>query len=385
MKLESEPALVKLTVLVPAIILLIVSYQWHTILSWTADGVLEPALLSLYATDVAPGDPIEGNVRIDGGLRAAVTSIVAHGPDGTQKLWSAEQPWDDQIEVVTRSYSGVKIPFSLDASDEASFVWWVPESAPTGTELPLELETKFVIAEEQHMGAASFTNEYQTQTFQTSVHIFSKRVSILRRIGKGTLALGSLIGVIVLLVVVSRRYANKPRVLTVSAVILFVPWLSLGWLWFGTLISHATRIHGWMLALPCLLAWCSAPFISRWIRRDDRFATFVAHPKLLPAQEDVAYRSVNVVLPTLSLAEVESILVCQNLAPFRRGHELVVMGGSKWNGNQVRLAIPKDEQFGDGHPIRFRTDDHPFLEEVAAVLGNRLGGLELELVSSSKV
>lgn len=371
---------------------------WLNVLEWTADDSTGTSFLWLYATDVAPGDDLEGSFRIDEGFRAAITRIIVHSPTGSQTLWSKEKPWDDTIEVVARVYRDLPsfVEYQHDGSDEVWFVWRVPESVSVGKKVELQLEISYVLADDEKFTAndendlyftrrVGFSNHYRTDTFAKSIDIYSPQVSALRRIGKAVLALASFFGIVMLMVIVPRRCAKKPPWMKLATVIAFLPLLIAGGIWFETLISHATRLHGWWLVVLCLMAWCTAPFIAARFRRYDRFAKYLARPRPLPSLGDDPFRSAKVQASTRPLFEVEAALSRQGIAVYRRRHELIAVRNGMATAGQVHLAIPQNELFGDGQSIHIRSDDQAFAVEVVAMLGRIVGELEFELLENSEV
>jgi hypothetical protein len=181
---------------------------WPTLRHMTADRTGEDGMVWLYATDVAPGDVIEGRVRVEGGLRLAITRVVVRGAGADQSTAGRSPTWDDTLRI--------RLGGPTDAVDELAFAATIPADAAPGRTLDLEIAVEFVRAERgstdgARVTAFGFHNQAHQVSFRARVPVYRAATSVLRRVGKAALATLAWLAVIGLVVAVRRWHARRNR------------------------------------------------------------------------------------------------------------------------------------------------------------------------------
>ena len=332
---------------------------WPTITRWTADETEGDAALWLYANDAAPGDDLEGRVRIDTGLRIAIRGIRVLGA-GTEQVVGGQQPgWGDTITAHVTD----------EAKAEAEFSFTIPQDAVPGSSLDLTIELSYVAAEQS--GMKSFSNAEQDEVFHQTVAVHTHLASVLRRGGKALLALLSWLAMIAGLTAATRWYAQRRREPNTAWVLGLVPYAFAGWAWFATLLEHAMRVHGWWVVAICQVIWFGAFWVVARLTRFAGMSSYVAEQVMIAhdAASDAPFRGGSIAARVTSLAPLETAWFGAGLVVRREGRRLVLTLPGR--GDAV-VPVPETETFG-GAPFEVRAKERDValavLEAAAPLLG----------------
>ena len=327
----------------------------------TADHAQEDALLWLDATDVAAGDTISGRVRVDAGLRVVITEVVVSGAGADQSTPGREPTWGGRLTHRLGESEG---------HDERAFSATIPRDVAAGT-LDLEISVRQVRAVDH---AFKFVDEAHETRFRVRITIHGAKASLLRRVGKAALALGSWLLLVRIIVAAHRWHGRRRREVGTIAIALGFVVALLGGYWFGTLCSHALRLHGWWFAVVCMAAWCAA-FPMAWRRTvGDRRARYLVVQAMLPVEGD-AYRG-DVAVPRRSVDDVETWLMKRGVAVQRAPGALIV---TIIGVGEATLPEPATG-FGGGESFVVVTEDPAVVAALTDRLGELLGKLRWQLI-----
>ncbi len=244
-------------------------FAWPRIIRWTADETEGDAALWLHANDIAPGDSIDGRVRIDTGLRVAIRGIRVLGAGPPQIFGGGGPGWGDTIASHVYDEGKADVDFTLK----------IPPDATAGNSLDLTIEVDYVAAEMN--GLDTFSNDDQQVAFHEVVPIHSSLASWLRRGGKALLALLSWLAVVAGVTGATRWYARRRREPSAAWILGLVPYTFVGWQWFATLLAHATRLHGWWFVVICLVIWFTTFVVAARLTRFAGMITYVAEQRMV--------------------------------------------------------------------------------------------------------
>ena len=334
-------------------------FYWGSLVRWTADQHDDEAMLWIYATDVAPGDTIEGRVEIESGLKLAIQRVVVSGAGEDQVVAGHPPAWGDRIE--TRLGAG-------KASDELTFEVKVPRDTAPGV-LRLELAIEYVTAEGM---VIQFTNEEHVKTFFVEVKVHGRAMSVARRAGKTALAIGSWLLVVVGTVLVSRWYARQRRSPGLAWLLVLAPVAVVGGWWFATLLGHALRLHGWWFVVPGVVVWLLAFAVAARVARSDAMRRFVVRQTVIPTDADGAYRSSGAPVPSRTVDELDAAWQGAGLAVVRRRGELEVC---KIGVGTAFVPLPASGMFGGGEELVIRSEGDAIVGEMVTAAEQVLGPL----------
>lgn len=351
-------------------------YYWRSLERATADRTTEDGTLWFYASDVAPGDVLDGHAEIDAGLRVTIAGVVVNGAGGEQLIKGRLPGWGDRIQV---EVIGGFVPKGEDR-DRIAFTVRVPNDARPGDVLPLDISVEYVTAENNYLGG--FKNEWHAERFRIDVPIHSRTASILRRSGKATLAVASWIGVVALLVAASRWYGRRDRTASPAWLLLLVPHAILGWFWFSTLVEHATRLHGWWVVLLCLIIWYLAFAAVFLVTARDRACRYTVVQTRLPVAEGDAYRAPGAPVPAVEVHQLEAAWRTAGFAVERRRGELRV---SRFEGGSARVPIPASQTFGGGESFEITSEDADTALALMSAAAGVLGELRWTVASRGRL
>lgn len=287
---------------------------WPTITRWTADETEGDAALWLYANDAAPGDELAGRVRIDAGLRVAISGIRVLGAGDEQAQPGQEPGWGDTITAHETD----------EGKAEAGFSFTIPHDAVAGSSLRLSIELSYVAAERS--GDKSFSNAEQDVVFHPVVPIRTHLASVLRRAGKALLAVLSWLALLASLTAATRWYARRRREASTAWVLGLVPYAFVGWAWFATLLEHATRVHGWWFVAICLAIWFGALLVAAQLTRFAGMTSYVAEQVMMShdVASDAPFRGGGVAARVTPLVQLEAAWFGAGLIVRREGRRLVL-------------------------------------------------------------
>ncbi len=351
----------------------LVWFYWSSLDRMTADATTKNGELWFYASDVAPGDVLDGHVEIHAGIKVAIAGVIVNGA-GPEQVTGGRQPgWEDRIE--TKQFLPDK------GSDQFDFKVSVPLDARPGDVLHLDIAVEYVAAERQYV-LSSFTDEWNAEHFRIDVPVHGKTTSILRRAGKEVLALASWAAVVAFLVALSRWHGRRGRTASAAWLLLLVPHAVLGWFWFSTLMEQATRLHGWWIVLLFMIAWYLA-FAAVFLitARDGECRYTVAQTRLPPAEGD-AYRAAGADVPTVEIHELESAWLAAGFTVERKRDELHV---AQYQGGHARVPVPTSQAFGGGQAFEIRSDDPDMALALITAAATLLGELKWQLASGGKL
>lgn len=334
-------------------------FAWPRITRWTADATEGDAALWLYATDVTPGDRIDGRVRVDTGLRVAIRGIRVVGAGAEQILDGGGRGWGDKITA--HDYD--------EAKAEAAFTFEIPRDAPPGDSLDVTIELDYVAAELS--GIHTFSNDDQQVEFHQTIPIHTHLASVLRRVGKALLAVLSWLAVVAGVTWATRWYARRRREPSTAWILALIPYTVAGWVWFATLLEHATRLHGWWFVAICLPFWFAALWAAARLTRFAGMTRYVAEQLMIAhdGAADAPFRGGAVAARIISLDQLETAWFGAGLVVEReRGRLVLSLPG---RGIAV-VPMPETGTFGGGPlEVQARSRDVALavLEAAAPLLG----------------
>jgi hypothetical protein len=201
--------------------------KWPAIARFHADQTSGDVALTVYTRDVSPGGTLDAYVRVDGGERAALGTIVVRGAGDDQRIPGSAVTWGGKI----KGGSG-------EASTNTDFEIAVPETVAPGP-LQLEIEVHFIEAHANPIDK-TFINGRSHETFTYEVMVTTPAWTAAFRIGRVLLALGSWVGVVWLLVWLARTFARRELTPSPLWLVLVVPYAYIGYIWFAHQLTIAT-------------------------------------------------------------------------------------------------------------------------------------------------
>ncbi len=345
-------------------------YRWSSLERLTADATTDRGALWLPASDVAPGDVLDGHVELRAGLKVAIAGVVVNGAGAEQLIGGRQPGWGDRIE--TRWLA------PEEGRDQFDFQVRVPAEARPGEVLRLEISVEYVAAE--HHGYDQFTDRWHAERFRLDVPIHSKTASVLRRVGKAGLALATWVAVVAFLVGCSRWYRRRGRAPSAAWLVLLAPHALLGWAWFSTLLEHATRLHGgWMVAL-YLLVWYLALAAGLWLVARHAVARYAVVQTRLPTVAGDAYRG-GAPVPSVELAAMVEAWRAAGFVVEPQGDALDV---AHFQGGRARVRVPASQRFGAGAPFEIHTADRATALALISAAAALLGELRWQLATAAE-
>lgn len=345
--------------------LLAVLYNWSSCERRTADRNSEHGALWFYASDVAPGDVLDGHIKLYDWGGVAITGVVIKGALHEQAV--GEPSWTElETEVLEDGRS----------SDEFAFRFRVPSDTTPGGVLHVDIDVGYATTG----GATKYDGFSRTPLsvrFRVDVPIYSSTASALRRAGKAVLALVSWVVVIIFVVGLRRWHVRRDRSVNLAWAILIVPHAVLGWFWFSTLVEHATRLHGWWIVGLCLVVWYLAFVVVYLLTFRDRNLHYIVVQARLPLAEGDAYRGAGGSVPSIDIHVLEEIWRAAGSVVERTRDELLVTH----HRGRARVPLPSSERFGAGEPFAIRCNHEVTALELIEAAATVLGELRWTLAS----
>jgi len=342
--------------------LVVVHFEWGPILRCFATASEGDVGMWLYASDAAPGDRLEGRARVDAGKRVVISGVRVERAGEIQTTEGHAVGWGDTI---TSS--------DLDEDDdELDFSFTIPDNATPGSELALSITVRYTAA---HMsGLGEFSNSSRSVTFAEVVTVHGRGASVLRRIAKGALAVGSWAAVLVLTLAILRSHARRRRDPSAAWVLAIIPYAIVGVVWFSALIDGATRLHGWWLTAASLALWFAAVAVAMYMTRYADLVAYTVEPMMIAAGSGGSpFRGGEAEVRVKSVAELDLAWFGAGLIVRRRNRELVI--AMRGQGIAV-VPVPASEIFGDT-PFEVRATNRTVALTVLEVVSPLLGELRV--------
>jgi hypothetical protein len=302
----------------------------------TSDDARRNIVLWTYDRDAAPGQTLGGRAWLDSesGWIVGVNVYV-----GGERIAQDDCPGDCRDRWV-------------------DFAFAVPKDIEPGRRIGVEFE---VITRPDD----------DTERFNAEVPIYSRGMSMLRRIGKGGLAIACLAAVAALVFGLKRlaiRRAREPSGLWL------VPVVAAGVFTFVPLTEQATRLHGWWFVGVALAAWAAGVFtLAERFHRRIGLSTFTATPVLIETGPDGGYRGAQVTTPIKPVDDLEAAWSAAGLTARRAGSDLII---TKPRGLFAVVPMPASESFGS-EPLTFRANDSELAKAIVLAAGTVLGELRM--------
>ena len=326
-----------------ALAIVIVAFAWGDFLRLTADEQNRDAVVWIYDRDAAPGQTIAGRAWIEAG---EVTSVEV------ARWLHRNDPDRMKVELLGETFGERPLGSSLD------FTFHVPDDAAPGDTLDLSIEIR-----REGRDIPDLTH---------SLTLISPGASVLRRIGKGGLAILLLGGLAALAFALKRRALRRS---TEESPLWVVPAVVIGGMTFVPLVEQATRLHGWWFYGLALAAWAVAGFaIGERLNRRLGLTAYSAVPMLVDMEAHQAFRDAKVETPIRPIDDLENAWSAVGLVVRRAGRDLIVTGPGK---RFAIVPVPRSETVGS-EPLVLRTNDADFVDLLVASASDVLGELRVQ-------
>jgi hypothetical protein len=320
-----------------AFAILILAFAWEGFLRLTSDAESKDLVLWSYDRDAAPGQTLEGRVW-------------SAGPN-IENVYVYQQIDADHVEILGNSFAE-----SGHASNTLDFSFKVPDNVAPGSTLAVEYEVRTATDQPD---------------IERRIPILTRAESMLRRIGKGALAIGCWAAVIALLFLLKRR--GMRRVKDPSPLWL-VPVVVAGGVSFVPLLEQATRLHGSLVFGLALAAWAVVAFaVAERLNRRLGLVRYHAEPLMIESAPDQPFRGAEVVAPIKPVEDVENAWIAVGMVVRHAGRDLIV---TVPGGAFAVVPVPRSESFGGG-PLVFQASDSELAELLVATASNVLGEMRL--------